>query len=470
MKKVAVVGAGIAGLTAAYTLEKKAREAGIELQIDLIEKSARTGGNILSEKVDDLVVEGGPDCVFSEKPAALNLCQELGLESQLLKTNEEKKGTYVYWKGKLHDLPEGIILMVPTMIKPMLLSGLISPRGKLRIGLELLLPKKTDPQEETLEEFVTRRFGRELLDKIAEPLVAGIHAGNPETMSIRSSFPRFVELEEEHRSLIRGMLSRKKKMAAATKGKQPKYTMFMTLKEGLQVLPDTLRGSLRATGLRLEVGVDSLARNATGFELRSDSQLSGTYDSVILATPSYVASGIVEAVNPALAAELGGIPYVSTATVSLAYPEAEIRRFFKGFGFLVPKAANRRIMAATYTSNKFSYRAPEGTSLLRAFVGGASNEPLVYQDESALVEMVLEELEATLGLRLKPQVAKVYKWEKSMPQYIVGHQDRLDRIGELAAQVPGLYLTGCAYRGIGISDCIVSAENAAAEVITYLKT
>jgi oxygen-dependent protoporphyrinogen oxidase len=469
MKRVAVIGAGIAGLSASYSLEKKAKDAGIELNIDLIEKQGRTGGNIVTEKADDLVIEGGPDCVFSEKPAALKLCEELGLENQLLKTNEDKKGTFIYWKEELHDLPEGVMLMVPTMIKPMLFSSLITLTGKLRIGIELLIPQKTDLTDETLAQFVTRRFGRELLDKIAEPLVAGIHAGHPETMSIRSSFPRFVALEEKYRSLIKGMLIRKKEMAAITRGRKPKYTMFMTIKDGLQVLPDTIRNSLKATALKLDVEVASLSRNTDGLVLNTDRGLLRPYDSVVIATPSYVASKIVNDVSPELASQLDEIPYVSTATVSLAYSTSNIDQSLNGFGFLVPKISKRRIMAATYTSNKFSYRAPEGKFLIRVFVGGASNESLVFQEDKKIIKMVREELEDILGIRAEPLFAKVYKWEKAMPQYTVGHLDRLSHIEETASKLPGLYLAGSAYKGIGISDCIVSADNVANEVVKFLK-
>ncbi|MFQ5561263.1 MAG: protoporphyrinogen oxidase, partial [Nitrospinota bacterium] len=231
-KRVAIIGAGIAGLAAAYSLEKK-NTTKTPLQIDLIDKNDRVGGNIVTEKEAGYTIEGGPDCVFSEKPAALRLCEELGLSDRLLKTNPSKKGAQIFSDGRLHDLPEGVMLMVPTMIKPMLFSTLLSFPGKLRIGLELFVSQKKGDSEETLREFVTRRFGKELLDKIAEPLVAGIHAGNPDTMSIKASFPRFVDLEREYGSLIKGMLSKIKKMRALTKGKTSKYTMFMTLKDGL---------------------------------------------------------------------------------------------------------------------------------------------------------------------------------------------------------------------------------------------
>jgi len=468
MKKVAIIGAGIAGLSAAYSLEKKAKAGNPDLHIDLMERRDRTGGTIVSEKVKDFVIEGGPDCVFSEKPAALGLCEELGLEGQLLKTNEDRKGVFVYWNEKLYDLPEGVMLMVPTMIKPMLLSPLITLSGKLRIGLELFIPQKESLEEETLAQFVTRRFGKELLDKIAEPLVAGIHAGDPETMSIKSSFPRFVALEENYRSLIKGMLIRKKEMAAYMKAKKPKYTMFMTLKDGLQVLPNTIRASLKATAFKLHSEVASLAKNEKGFEVVSESGPSGPYDAVIIATPSYDASKIVKEMSPSLSTELNGIPYVSTATVSLAYSQSSIHRPLNGFGFIVPRISNRRIMAATFTSTKFNHRAPDDDCLIRVFVGGAANEDLVYQNDAEIIEMVREELKDIMGIVADPLFARVFRWKRAMPQYIVGHMERLKRIEQATAHLPGLYLTGSAYKGIGISDCIVKSDEVAEKVVHFL--
>lgn len=469
MKKTAIIGTGIAGLSAAYSLEKKARDAGLDLKIDLFEKNGRTGGTILTETVNDFIIEGGPDCVFSEKPEALKLCRELNLEDRLLKTNEDKKGTFVFWKGKLHDLPEGVMLMVPTMIMPMLFSTLITLPGKLRMGFELFIPKKTSPTEETLAQFVTRRFGRELLDKIAEPLVAGIHAGDPETMSIKSSFPRFVDLEENYRSLIKGMIIRKKEMTAMMKGWEPRYTMFMTIKEGLQALPDALKDRLELTDLKLHTEVTGIDKKPEGFEIVTAGGSATVYDSVIIATPAHAASGITEGLSPALSEHLGRIPYVSTATVSLGYSKNQITHVPIGFGFIVPRISGRKIMAATFTSTKFSHRAPEGNELLRVFVGGASNEDLVFQDDEDMVTMVREELKDILNLHAVPLFSKVYRWEKAMPQYVVGYMEGLNRMEEILSGFPGLYLAGSAYNGIGISDCIVSADKAAEKTLKFLQ-
>lgn len=469
VKKIAIIGGGISGLSAAYALEKEAADSGINVKIDLIEKQGRMGGNILTEKHDDFIVEGGPDCVFSEKPSSLQLCEKLGLEKELLKTQEEKKGTYVFWNDKLHDLPEGVVLMIPTMILPILFSSLISIPGKLRMGLEPFIAKRTSPEEETLSQFVTRRLGKELLDKIAEPLVAGIHAGDPDTMSINASFPRFVDLEQNYGSLIRGMLSKKKQMLSMIKGKKPKYTMFMTLKDGLQNLTDSLHTTLSKADKLIDSEVFTIAREEAQYEVALKSGYSDMYDSVIVATPAYAASNLVKNVDKSLSEKLSEIPYVSTATVSLAYTSAEVNRLNKGFGFIVPKIAGRKIMAATYSSNKFPCRAPEGKMLLRCFVGGAQNENLVFQDDKEMVSMVRNELKVTAGINAEPLFTKVYRWEKSMPQYVIGHQDRVKKIEELTAKHPGLYLTGSAYNGIGISDCISTSRKAAEDAVKFLK-
>ncbi len=469
IKRITIIGGGIAGLSAAYALEQEADNKGIDIQIDLIEKQERMGGNIVTDYIDNFIVEGGPDCVFSDKPSALQLCHKLELDRELLKTNEEKKGTYVYWDGRLHDLPEGVVLMIPTMIMPILLSSLITIPGKLRMALEPFVPKRTNPSEETLDQFVTRRLGRELLDKIAEPLVAGIHAGNPKTMSVKASFPRFVDLEQKYGSLIKGMLSRKKEMLSMMKKKKPKYTMFMTLKSGLQSLPLAIEKELKKTRIHANSEVSSVKQKPYGYEINLKKGKSIPCDSTIIATPSYITAPLVKEINQSLTEKLIGIPYVSTATVSLAYSSADLKQVPKGFGFIVPKISKRKIMAVTYTSNKFSHRAPDGSVLLRCFVGGAQNENLVFLDDKEMIQMVRNELKDIIGIDLKPIFTKIYRWEKSMPQYIVGHIDRVKKIEELVSDCPGLFLTGSAYNGIGISDCISNSHKAAESAIKFLQ-
>jgi oxygen-dependent protoporphyrinogen oxidase len=468
MKKIAIVGSGIAGLATAYSLEEKSKKMGVNVRIDLIEKNDRIGGNILTERSDKFVIEGGPDCVFSEKPAALALCEKLGLGDTLLKTNESKKGASVYWNGRLHDLPEGVMLMVPTMVKPMLFSTLLTFSGKIRIGMEFFVPKKVDKTEETLGQFVIRRFGRELLDKIAEPLVAGIHAGNPDTMSILASFPRFVELEQGYGSLIKGMLAKKRQMGTLKKSKESKYTMFMTLKNGLDELPKKIQNSLTLTNIKLNTEVSKLEKKEAGYLCKTKEGDLGPYDSIVIATPAYAAAGITKSISRELDDLLMQIPYVSTATVSLAFPKSSLTSFPEGFGFIVPKISKRKIMAATYTSIKFSHRSDEENLLIRVFVGGASNESLVFQNDLDMITMVKKELKEIAGIFGEPIFLKIFRWDKAMPQYIVGHLNRVNAIENIASQLPGLYFTGSAYKGIGISDCIKSGENTAEQAIAFL--
>lgn len=467
-KKIAVVGGGIGGLSAAYAMEKEADARGLNLKIELFEKQGRMGGNIQTDHIDNFIVEGGPDCVYSEKPAALKLCKELGLEGQFLQTREEKKGTFVYWNNKLHDLPEGVILMIPTMILPILFSSLISIPGKLRMALEPFIPKRTNKEEETLSQFVKRRLGKELLEKIAEPLVGGIHAGNPETMSINASFPRFVDLEQKHGSLIRGMLSRKKQMVSMSKRKPPKYTMFMTLKNGLQDLTITLQKKLRKTKIHENKEALNIKRKTDGYELSFKNEQPRLYDSIIIATPSYATANLVKGVNTLLADKLLEIPYVSTATVSLAYSSSNLKQIQNGFGFIVPKISKRKIMAATYTSNKFLCRAPDGKMLIRCFVGGAQNEDLVFLDDEEMSKMVKDELKEIAGIGSQPIFTKIYRWKKAMPQYVIGHIDRVKKIEELFSECPGLFPSGNAYNGIGISDCILKSSKVAESVVNFL--
>jgi oxygen-dependent protoporphyrinogen oxidase len=477
LNRVVIVGGGIAGLSAAYYLHQGAARLGGDIEILLVEKERRFGGCILTEKADGFVIEGGPDCFLSEKPWAMQLCEDLGLGDRLLPTNEEYRRVFILSRGMLHELPEGFMLMIPTSIGPFLRSSLISLPGKFRMVMDLILPRKRSDEEESLAQFVQRRLGNEALEKIAEPLVAGIHAGTPETMSLRSTFPRFIQLEEEYRSLILGMLARRRiAKQFAHKRSGPKRTMFMSLADGMMELTDALAASLDERSLLSDTSVTRVTRGGdTGFPHNPIYQVhlegGGVLEAhcVILTTPAYVTAGLLREIDGSLSEVLLSIPYVSTATISLAYRQAEIHHPLDGFGFVIPRAEKRKIMASTWTSVKFSHRSPADCVFLRAFVGGAQNEDLVALDDEEIVDVARRELMDIMGITADPILTRIYRWEKSMPQYRIGHGEKLSTLEEKLLRNPGLYLTGCAYRGIGISDCVHDGKLMAEKALGFLE-
>jgi oxygen-dependent protoporphyrinogen oxidase len=472
MKRIAIIGAGIAGLSTAYYLHKLSRQGGQPLQITLLEKERRMGGSILTEEVDGFLMEGGPDCFLSEKPWALRLCRELGLDREVVGTNQEVGRTFILWAGQLHEIPEGFMLLAPTSLWPFVTSSLFSLSGKLRMGLDLILPRKKSNEEESLAAFVRRRLGREALERIAEPLVAGIHAGDPETMSLKSTFPRFIDLEQEYRSLSWGMQQRKQQFANI----RPRHTMFITLREGMEgmitVLEKALPPDICSLGQEV-VAVERIADKSAkrpGYRLSIEGKKRPLEaDAVVLATPAFGTARLLQGMDNNIARQLNTIPYCSTATINLAYERSHIDHPLDGYGFVVPRMEGRKIMAATFSSVKFPGRAPQGKALLRCFVGGAKNEEMVSWGDTDLLAAVRGDIEEILGIRGEPLLARIYRWEKSMPQYTLGHKERLSLIEKALSKQPGLFLTGSAYQGIGISDCVHRAELTAEAVRRFVQ-
>ncbi len=475
MKRVVIIGGGISGLSTALYLKELSQASGHEVEYILIEKGSRLGGNILTERSDGFLIEGGPDCFLSEKPWAAQLCRHLGLGDQIIPTTEENKGTFVLSNGKLHEMPDGLILMVPTKIMPLITTTLFSWPGKMRMGLDILIPQKQGKEDETLGSFVRRRLGKEALDKIAEPLVAGVHAGDPETMSMRASFPKFMEMEEEHGSLIKGMLMRMKKAREVQRASTgPRPTMFMTLKGGLSDMINGIISRLDSSSLKLNTSVASIEEKAGKYVVRlttPNSQLPTPNvieaDSVILSTPAHVSAVLLKEMEAPLSEKLQTIPYVSTATVTLAFKSSEVK-LPKSFGFVIPRVEERKIMAATFISRKFAGRCSDEYVMVRCFVGGSKNEELVELNDGEIVDMARKELKDIIGIAAEPVLSRVYRWRKAMPQYTIGHLERVKWIFERLHQHPGLYLTGSAYNGIGISDSIREGEITAKRCLDYL--
>ncbi|MBI5885707.1 MAG: protoporphyrinogen oxidase [Deltaproteobacteria bacterium] len=473
MKRLVVIGGGIAGLSLAYSIREH-QKPGQECEVVLLEAKARIGGNIRTEKTGGFLIEGGPDCFLSEKPWAMELCKRIGLEAELLMTNEARRKTFVLSRGRLHELPEGVILMVPTKLIPLATSSLISIPGKIRMALEFFIPARKEKTDESLGSFVRRRLGAEALEKIAEPLVAGVHAGDPETMSVRASFPKFVQMEQEHGSLIRGML---KRMALGRKTHKPgeagrkRVTMFVTLRNGLSTMIDELgKRLLNApnTHIRTDAAVAAVVPRDNGYEVQFENGSTLAADAVAIAAPAYAAGALLEKMDLHLSARLLNIPYVSTATVSIAFKKKDIKHPLNGFGFVVPKVEGRRIMAATWTSVKFDYRAPDDSVLMRCFVGGAKNAELVLLNDGDMIAMVRQELKEIMGIDAEPVLARVFRWMNSMPQYTIGHEERIEAIEEAVERHPGLFITGSAYHGIGISDSVRWSEVVAKKALHYM--
>jgi oxygen-dependent protoporphyrinogen oxidase len=471
---VAIVGGGISGLATAFALQEQAAAAGLPIRCTLLESGHSWGGKIVTHRNGDLVTEAGPDSFLSQKPAGLELCAKLGLTDQLINTNETGKKAFVLHAGRLHELPEGLVSFVPKQLGLFLRSGLLSWTGLARMGLDVVVPRGPSEGDESLASFLRRRFGTQAFERVLEPLMAGIYAGDAEQMSLKATFPRFFELEQEYGSIIRGMMAAKKK-APPTPAGGSRRTMFVSLKNGLGDLVTALTTRLTQQCVELRPGcqVDALrvrshrlGRWMYDLILNDGSALST--ESLVLATPAYVSAELLRPLTPIAGGLLEMIPYASTATITMAYPAAAVADAVKGYGFIVPRAEGRDLIAATWTSQKWPYRAPADQTLIRCYVGGVGREHILQLDDAALVKTVRTELSALCGIIADPHFVEVNRWWKAMPQYTLGHLDRLAQLDAALSCYGGLVLTGAGYRGVGIPDCIRDGALAAGRVVKYL--
>lgn len=485
--RVAIIGGGIAGLAAAYELEKT-RATGAEIEYTLFEARERLGGSLASETVNGVVLERGPDSFLSEKPAGAELCRELGLGDQLVPSNDANRKTWIVVNNRLVPLPDGLMFLVPTKLVPTALSRLFSPTTKIRMALELLHPPRPSGQDESVAALVERHFGREAVDRLADPLLSGIYGGDATQLSARTVLPKLVEMETQYGSLTRGMLAAHKqmreKMAAmraaggnASSGAQgqngPRPTgprsIFTTLRGGVQQMVDALEAKLDPQCVRKATSISALERQGDCWKLRTGGTTE-LYDAVILASPAWASGNLLAAVDAALGEELKSIPYSSSITVNLVFDEAQLGPLPDGFGFLVPAVEGRAMLACTFVHRKFVGRTPTGKAVLRAFLGGAKNESLLDQSDDVLVATVRRELSEILGARvigphIPAEAIQVSRWRRAMAQYAVGHQERMKRVREHLARLPGLRLAGNGYDGIGIPDCIRTGRQAAKELV-----
>jgi len=467
-----------------YYIDALATRGG-SIDLTLLESSSRLGGIVQTEERDGFLLERGPDSFISEKPAALNLVQRLGLSSRLIETNDQHRRSFVVRRGRLRPVPEGFHLLAPARVWPFLKSDIFSWPGKARMALEVLLPRRSlngraeSTDDESLADFVRRRFGREALERMAQPMVGGIYTADPEKLSLRATMPRFLDMERDSRSIIRAFIrgsgtirkdiGRSPTVREGSDTSGARYSLFLSFDRGMQVLTDALAAqvSKRAT-IRLNTTVDSLARvqgeQSGSWQVNTANNETLNADAVCLALPAYASADLLRAVDASLAAELGGISYASSATINLAYKREDVPHGLDGFGFVVPFIERRSIIACSFSSVKFAGRAPEGEVLLRAFAGGALQPEMFELSGAEMLARVRADLRDLLGIHQPPLFAEVSKWARSMPQYHLGHLDRVERIEQRAADLPGLVLAGNAYRGLGIPDCIRSGEAAAEQI------
>ncbi len=459
--RLVVVGAGISGLAAAHRAVERARERGRPLQLTLLEAADRVGGTIRTERRDGFLIECGPDSFLSEKPWALARCRRLGLEDQLVRTDDRFRRTFVAWRGRLHPLPEGFQLLAPSRLGPLLSSRLFSWPGKLRMAADLLLPRGHDP-DESLGAFVRRRLGREALERVAQPLIAGIYTADPDELSLAATMPRFLEMERRERSVILALWRAARRAPAPDRGTSgARWSLFVTLAEGMEQLVHALAERLPEGAVRLKEPVTGIERQDGRWRVATGGGTGLDAEAVVLAPEAHQVARLLRYVDPGLAHLLEGIPYASSGTVTLAYRRADVAHPLDGFGFVVPHVERRPIIACTFSSVKYPGRAPEGHALLRVFVGGALNEAVLSEDDAALVRIAREQIGPLLGIRGEPLFSRVNRYPRAMPQYLVGHARRVDAIEGCLARLPGLRLAGGAYRGVGIADCVRSGEEAA---------
>ncbi|MFI5086888.1 MAG: protoporphyrinogen oxidase [Terriglobales bacterium] len=476
MKRIAIIGGGTSGLSAAITLER-ARAAGAELEYAVFEAAPRLGGVLITERVDDCLVEAGPDSFLTEKSWGLDFVRSLGLGDQLIGSNDPDRITYILVKGRLVPIPDGLMFMVPTKIAPIISTPLFSWGAKLRFAREYFQKPNArgGERDETVAELVERHFGPEMVERLADPLLAGVYGGAAADLSAAAVLPRFVEMEKRYGSLSRGMLeARKQRQQAVRTGASSARVapppLFTSLKGGMQQLVDTIVPQLAEGAARTGNKVAALGLQGEKWIVAPEQGSMEEFDAVIMALPANQAGLLLERISAPLAEELRQIPYSSSMVVVCGYDQRDLASVPPGFGFLVPRSEGRRILACTFVHVKFPHRAPPGRGLVRCFIGGWGNEAVLDTPDDEVFAAVAKDLRDIVGITAAPRFARVYRWRGAMAQYVRGHLARVRRIEELRRGIPGLELAGNAYRGIGVPDCIASGQAAAAALLPNPKS
>lgn len=466
-KKIAIIGGGISGLTVAFRLQELYGDRSEELEIVIFEASKRLGGLIESYTQDGVLFEAGPESFLSEKPWLLDLCKRLGLEKELQTTRRENRRSFLLFGNRLHPIPKGFYLISPRNLSVLFQTPLLSLAAKLRMACDLFIPR-TKKEDESVAGFIRRRFGREALERLGQPLIGGIYSADLEKLSMASALPKFWEMEKKHGSLIRA-LSKKQKIAPdADRASGPRYSLFLTFKEGMQTLINVLAGHLTLATIKTDTEVNAIKKKGRSWQVEGKAT-SFEADFVCLAIPAFQAGEMVRDAAPALSDLLKSIPYESAATMNLVFERAHIGHALNGFGFVVPATEKKSIIGCTFASVKFAGRVqgPQKV-LLRAFIGGALHTELLQLSDTELQKRVLADLKEPLQLRGEPLWVRIHRYKKAMPQYHLGHKERVKEIRETVKNIPGLFITGNAYRGVGLSDAVREAEETAERMLEQL--
>ncbi|WP_027417741.1 protoporphyrinogen oxidase [Aneurinibacillus terranovensis] len=465
-QKVVIVGGGITGLTTAYYLQKESREKGLPIEYTLIEASSRLGGKVQTDYTGGFVIEKGPDSFLARKTSATRLIKEAGLEEDLVRNHNGQ--AYILNNDKLYPIPGGAIMGIPTKLAPFATTSLFSPAGKLRAACDLFLPRSNKGDEDqSLGHFFRHRLGDEVVENLIEPLLSGIYAGDIDRLSLMATFPQFHMVEKKYRSLILGMRSTTPKQPKSAENKK-QTSAFLTLKHGLQSLVEAIDKKLDTNCIRKNSPVDKVVQTGEGYTLTLEDGSRLQADAVVMTTPPQATRHALS--DYPFTEILTEIPTTSVATIALAFPASAIKKDISGTGFVVSRNADYTITACTWTHKKWPHSAPEGKVLLRCYVGRANDESIVFKSDDEIVSTVMKDLNKIMHIDAEPEFYRITRWKQSMPQYVVGHQQRIEKLNqEVAANLPGLFLAGAPYCGVGLPDCIDQAERAVQEVIEYLR-
>jgi protoporphyrinogen/coproporphyrinogen III oxidase len=470
-ERVVIVGAGLTGLAAAHRLVSRASTTRRPIEVVVLEANHRVGGAIWTERSGGFTIEGGADSFITNKPWALDLCRDLGLGDQVIGTDNRNRRSFVVRKGKLLPVPEGFVLMAPGRLLPLLTSPILSVPGKLRLLMDLVLPRKADDSDESLAAFVRRRLGREAFERLVQPLVGGIYTAEPAELSLKATLPQFPAMEREHGSLILAAIRQAREARSAERNASgARYRLFASLADGMDTLPNALLGTLPPRTVRTGTSVRRISRPDPGKPWRIELLDGAPIEAggVILTTEAHASARLIDGYDPELALQLRSIPYASSAIVTVAYRRDQVSHPLDGFGVVVPAIEGRSILAASFLSVKFPSRAPAGTALIRAFVGGATQPALFDLDDEALKVLVRGELASLLDVTGEPILMNVARHARAMPQYTLGHLDRVEAIRRRAAEHTRLILAGNAFNGVGIPDCVRSGQEAAGALLAAL--